>query len=241
MASDDTMTVHSSMQEDDDDEMEDHHHHHRYNMSRLSTCTSNSKGSFSDDVNDDMIFNMSRLSVEDDGSDVDADGELSDGKEVSVGLDDDSDRESPTGWLSLPASPHGRVLLGSDRWKEYGSESESCRVRRSRRRLRERWLERAREMKKWKSGIDQDENQSGESECVVIARRKGGGGEGGGRSLCMDMEEIKACRDLGFDLQREWTLEIPPPNRISGSTIDTDSGGNSPISSWRICSPGEWL
>lgn len=227
MASDDTMTVHSSMQEEDDDEMDDHHHH-RYNLSRLSICTSNSKESICDDVNDDMIFNMSSLSVED-GSEVEADGELSDGKEVSVGFED-SDRE--TGWLSLPASPNRRVQLGSERRKEYGSENESCRERRRSMMLRERWLERAWEMRKEKSSME--ENPSGESECVVIARPKGGR-----RSICMDMGEIKACRDLGLDLQREWTLEIP--NRISGSTstMDTDSGGNSPIASWRISSPGD--
>ncbi|KAJ8623586.1 hypothetical protein MRB53_032115 [Persea americana] len=232
MASDDTMTVHSSMQEEDDDEMDDHHHH-RYNMSRLSICTSNSKESICDDVNDDMILNMSSLSVED-GSEVEADGELSDGKEVSVGFED-SDRE--TGWLSLPASPNRRVQLGSERRKDpYGSENESCRERRRRRRsmmLRRRSLERAWEMRKDKSSME-EENPSGESECVVMARPKGGR-----RSICMDMGEIKACRDLGLDLQREWTLEIP--NRISGSTstMDTDSGGNSPIASWRIFSPGD--
>ncbi|CBI37041.3 unnamed protein product, partial [Vitis vinifera] len=78
---------------------------------------------------------------------------------------------------------------------------------------------------------------SGESEgagLVVITRPKGGR-----RSLCMDLEEVKACRDLGFELEHERMLEIPTRISISGSTLETSSGGNSPIASWRISSPGD--
>lgn len=66
---------------------------------------------------------------------------------------------------------------------------------------------------------------SGESEVVVITRPKGGK-----RSLCMDMEEVKVCRDLGFE------LEIP--SRFS-SFYATSSGGTSPITNWPISDPGE--
>ncbi|XP_050372309.1 uncharacterized protein LOC126790194 [Argentina anserina] len=87
---------------------------------------------------------------------------------------------------------------------------------------------------------------SGESEgtgMVVIARPKGGN-----RSLCMDMEEVKACRDLGFELEHDHTLQQQQdmmPSRLSqsASTIDTNyttsSGGNSPIANWRISGPGD--
>ncbi|KAG8045258.1 hypothetical protein GUJ93_ZPchr0008g12233 [Zizania palustris] len=54
----------------------------------------------------------------------------------------------------------------------------------------------------------------------------------------MDMEEMRACKDLGFDLPGDWTVEIPC-YALSG--VDTaSSGGNSPASgSWRISSPGD--
>ncbi|KAI7991528.1 hypothetical protein LOK49_LG12G00851 [Camellia lanceoleosa] len=73
---------------------------------------------------------------------------------------------------------------------------------------------------------------------VVITRPKGGR-----RSLCMDLDEVKACRDLGFELEHKRTsLEIMPTRlsvSVAGSPLDTSSGGNSPISSWRISSPGD--
>ncbi|GMP54812.1 hypothetical protein CsSME_00019853 [Camellia sinensis var. sinensis] len=73
---------------------------------------------------------------------------------------------------------------------------------------------------------------------VVITRPKGGR-----RSLCMDLDEVKACRDLGFELEHERTsLEIMPTRlsvSVAGSPLDTSSGGNSPISNWRISSPGD--
>ncbi|XP_058082585.1 uncharacterized protein LOC131230686 isoform X2 [Magnolia sinica] len=247
MASDDNMTIHSSMQEDDDDVDydEDDHQHHCHSMSRLSMCSSNIKHSTygyddnsndDDDDDDDAVMHMSRLSV-DDGSDIEADGELSDEKEA----DGSEDSEKERGWSSLPVTPQGSIrwrsgLLGV---KKYASEGEGrqgpCRrrvwasVRKGERRaVREKFLERAWEMRKYRA-MD-EEIESGDSECMVIAKAKGGG-----RCLSMDMEEVKACRDLGFQLQNDWTLEIPC--RISGSTIDTDSGGNSPITNWIISSP----
>ncbi|KAJ0111163.1 hypothetical protein Patl1_00758 [Pistacia atlantica] len=61
---------------------------------------------------------------------------------------------------------------------------------------------------------------SGGGGVVVITRPKGGR-----RSLCMDMEEMKACRDLGFELEHERMLEMPNRVSLSGSTLDTSSGG----------------
>ncbi|KAF6163484.1 hypothetical protein GIB67_029333 [Kingdonia uniflora] len=56
--------------------------------------------------------------------------------------------------------------------------------------------------------------------------------KGGVTSLCMDLSEIKACRDLGLE------LEIPG-RESSISCCSTSSGGNSPIANWRISSPGD--
>ncbi|KAF3436623.1 hypothetical protein FNV43_RR23715 [Rhamnella rubrinervis] len=80
---------------------------------------------------------------------------------------------------------------------------------------------------------------------MVITRPKGGR-----RSLCMDLEEVKACRDLGFELEHQRMLEMPTANTVNPtapslsapSTFDTTSstsGGNSPIANWRISSPGD--
>uniref|UniRef100_A0A2P2N5V2 Uncharacterized protein LOC105126193 n=1 Tax=Rhizophora mucronata TaxID=61149 RepID=A0A2P2N5V2_RHIMU len=68
---------------------------------------------------------------------------------------------------------------------------------------------------------------------VVITRPKGGR-----RPLCMDLGEVKACKDLGFELEHE--LMLPAQLSLSGSTHDTtSSGGDSPIANWRISSPGD--
>lgn len=57
------------------------------------------------------------------------------------------------------------------------------------------------------------------------------------RSIAMDMEEIKACRDLGIDFPCDWKVEI------SGGGFDSSgssTGVNSPSSDWSISSPGEF-
>ncbi|KAK7259086.1 hypothetical protein RIF29_24682 [Crotalaria pallida] len=70
---------------------------------------------------------------------------------------------------------------------------------------------------------------------MVITRPKGGR-----RSLCMDLEEVKACRDLGFELEHERMLDTMPSHlSFSNSTLDTSSGGTSPIANWRISAPGD--
>ncbi|XP_068659802.1 uncharacterized protein [Aristolochia californica] len=256
MTSDDTMTVHSSMHDQDedvDDVMDMEHDQHRYNFSRLSVCSPNGHGGGDDDDEDDegmtVMTQLSLLSVHEDWE-GEADGELSDGKEEGLNASDQSDKETiattmtinatgARGWLSLPSTPRRKLrrqLGGAAEGKDYASEDEarSGEVGRRRRsqstRSRERCLERAWEMRKCRA-VD-EEFESGDSECVVIARPKGGG-----KSLCMDLEEVKACRDLGFDLQSQWTVDIP--SRVTPSTADTDSGSNSPIANWRISSPGD--
>ncbi|XP_068663183.1 uncharacterized protein [Aristolochia californica] len=264
MASDETMKFHSSMHvedEDFDDGIDVELDHHRYNISRLSLCSGNGRVGGDDEDEDGeeddegmtVMTQLSRLSVDEEWE-GEADGELSDGKEEGLNGSDESDKETiattttvavaaaasvARGWLSVPSTPRRkfrRQLEGATERKEYASESEarSCEWRRRRRsqsrRLRERWLERAWAVRKCRA-MD-EEFESGDSECVVIARPKGGG-----KSLCMDLEELEACRDLGFDLQHQWTVEIP--SRVSASTVDTDSGSNSSIANWRISSPGD--
>ncbi|KAK8611927.1 hypothetical protein V6N13_131965 [Hibiscus sabdariffa] len=64
---------------------------------------------------------------------------------------------------------------------------------------------------------------------VVITRPRGGR-----RTMCMDMEEVKACRDLGFELEHERVLEMP-----FSSVDNASSGANSPNSNWLISGPGD--
>ncbi|XP_021897203.1 uncharacterized protein LOC110814145 [Carica papaya] len=285
MASDESMTILSSMQEDEYDDTDDgfyHQPHHSYthNLSRLSMCTSsmytNDDYEGDDDDNDyggggaDMRIFMSRLSVESFDGD-DADEELSDvekeGKHNQLlGLSSDSDKEP--GCYSLPVTPPrprrtrgglgvNQALVGA---KDYASENEAQKgmLKRKTRRnnLRKRRL--VKESISGKSSRKREEESgvygygyaygvnysvSGESEgggggggggVVVITRPKGGR-----RSLCMDLEEVKACRDLGFELEHERMVEMPSRVSLSGSTLETSSGGNSPIANWRISSPGD--
>ncbi|XP_057965969.1 uncharacterized protein LOC131156361 [Malania oleifera] len=97
-----------------------------------------------------------------------------------------------------------------------------------------------------------EESTEGGGGLVVITRPKGGR-----RCLCMDLEEVKACKDLGFELEHEPiarfpTDQYPSPTSVSASASpihqqqhleyypNTSSGANSPILSWRmISSPGD--
>ncbi|KAJ0250088.1 hypothetical protein HA466_0142880 [Hirschfeldia incana] len=190
---------------------------------------------------------LSRLSVcsnydgdEADGEPSDSDGKLVAGGENSMEQLEfsDSDKGS-TGCQSLPATPPRRRrrrggAVGSpvSGDKAYASENEARKAkdgsgnnqRRRRRRLRPEyppWVDSMR-----RSYLDE---QSGYGGGVVVVTRP----IGGGRPLCMDLGEVKACQDLGFEIE---------PGQVSytGSTMDTSSGGNSPISSnHRISSPGD--
>eukprot|EP00262_Sarcandra_glabra_P000347 TRINITY_DN1040_c0_g1_i1.p1 TRINITY_DN1040_c0_g1~~TRINITY_DN1040_c0_g1_i1.p1 ORF type:complete len:111 (+),score=12.83 TRINITY_DN1040_c0_g1_i1:350-682(+) len=62
--------------------------------------------------------------------------------------------------------------------------------------------------------------------------------KGSRRSVCVDIDEIRACRDLGFELEQE-RMVFDMTRRHSTSTIEASSGGNSPIPTWRISSPGD--
>ena len=240
----------------------DHHQHPPppQNLSRLSMCTLNSM-SLDEDEDGGNVNGVGTSMISIESFDGDADEELSDdkeGKEGMGGLSSDSDKEQLC--YSPPATPRrrrnrGGGLLKVVGVKEYASENEagesSSPKQRTRRRRGEKREERGSDnrRKEEEEEVEEEENNggggggggfnslSGESEgagLVVITRPKGGK-----RSLCMDMEEVKACRDLGFELEHERMLEIPTRISISGSTLETSSGGNSPIASWRISSPGK--
>lgn len=140
---------------------------------------------------------------------------------------------------SLPSAPgrcgrHRRGAPASLMWVDYASDPEtdsrddaypssSCRHHHggSCGGTRERRLDRAWELKRCNDG-HRGGAASGGSACVVI--RQSGPGAG---SIYMDMEEVKACRDLGLELPCDWTVEIP-------------SGAFSPVSPVSISSPGEF-
>ena len=278
MASDETMTLNSSLLEEDfdndiDDGCDHHQHPLTHNLSRLSVCTSSTMCDVDDDDDDNDVDNVmamfvSGLSIESfelgDGDGDDADGEFSDGgKELHAGLSSDSESELGSCY-SLPATPPRRrrnpVGVASRTpiaTKDYASDNEAQkgvfmmrqktkekdprRRRRRRRRILRKgtwvWDNKSKNKDEehvshgWFSG-ESDQSGSIGRGVRVMTRPKGGG-----RSLCMDLEEVKACRDLGFE------LEIPPrlSVSISNSTLETSSGGNSPISNWRISSPGKYL
>ncbi|XP_007051326.2 PREDICTED: uncharacterized protein LOC18613827 [Theobroma cacao] len=270
MASDESMTVVSSMHEDEYDDIDvgfDHDHDqqaHPHNLSRLSMCTSSMYTNEDDDDDDDdhMGMYMSRLSIE--SFDADVDEEFSDEKEGKELLELSSDSDKEPSCYSLPATPPRRrnrtgvlsqQLMGAV--KDYASENEAQRGSfgrpkgsknlRKRRIIRERWGDKESKCSSKKkdgdfmfggysnySGSFSGESEGGSAGLVVITRPKGGR-----RSLCMDLEEVKACRDLGFELEHERMLEMPCRVSLSGSTLDTSSGGNSPIANWRISSPGD--
>ncbi|WJX79940.1 hypothetical protein P8452_63006 [Trifolium repens] len=234
MASDETLM--STIQDEDFEDYYDHTHHH--NLSRLSVCTSSTICGVDEDVDNLASMCMSNLSIES----FEADGGLSSGSENESGS-----------CYSLPATPPRRrslVPATAVGVKDYASENEvrketnsndlgksSSRRRRRRRRSLKSVFERGnswenlwdqkKKMKEKENGVNSGESDHG---VMVITRPKGGK-----RSLCMDLEEVKACRDLGFELEHERISALS----FSNSTFDTSSGGNSPIANWRISCPGD--
>lgn len=221
MAFDEDMKMASFLRQEEE---EDHH----YSLSRLSVC-SNYDGDEADDEPSD--------------SDDKHLGSGGGGEKSMEELNfSDSDKGS-TGCQSLPATPPRRIrrrgggggylAVGSpvSGDKAYASENEvqkeNKNQRRRRRRLRPEYPPWVDSMRRSYGG-DEQSGHGGYGGGVVVVTRP----IGGGRPLCMDLGEVKACKDLGFELE---------PGRVSysGSTMDTSSGGNSPISSnHRISSPG---
>lgn len=216
-----------------------------------------------DDEWDDMSKRMSRLSVEgSDGGDADDENDgYRRGEVIEEEEEDDDEFEvrsdihgappyraaAVPSSASLPGTPERGAQLAaqSSPWpsgnKEYASETEARwppgsggagrrRHHRRERMMREVWLERA-----WRVRKQRRQQVLGEVPVVVLGGEASSPAARGG--VAMDMEEVRACRDLGLDLPGDWTVEIPS-YALSG--VDTaSSGGNSPASgSWRISSPG---
>lgn len=192
-------------------------------LSRLSICTSSVYEDEAATKNqpDSCVF----TSLESfDGAE--ADGEVSDDGEGKENVrESDSDKET-RGFYSLPVTPSRRrkklTVSGELIANESNRDGSKCNLRRQRRVSKE----------KKKKGVNGECYGGGGEALTVLTRAKGGE-----RSMRMGLEEVKACRDLGFE------LEVPVPGRISvstGSNFDTQtsSGGNSPIATWRISSPG---
>lgn len=258
-----------------EDHYEDHQESQSqtHGLSRLATCTSSSTldndnfDNIDDDNHGTFSTMLSRLSIESFDVGDDADQEFSDGvygpdgQENSSGgclfLNSDDDKEPQTpAWYSLPATPLHEQKT-DDLSKLYLSDNNCGKlITRKKKVLRRKKRE---ESKTSKSDEEDDENSvdmkmnlsllsqnsfSGESEggLRVITRPKGGK-----RALCMDMEEVKACRDLGFELEHEQMYDLTgTPSRLtlSASTLDTtttSSGGSSPIPNWRVSSPGKFM
>ncbi|KAG7566669.1 hypothetical protein ISN44_As10g031950 [Arabidopsis suecica] len=194
-------------------------------LSRLSICTSsayvNEDESATKNHPDSCVF----TSLENfDGAE--ADGEVSDDGEGKENVrESDSDKET-RGFYSLPVTPSRRrrklTVSGELDANESNRDGGKCSLR------RQKWRE------KKKKRVNGESDGGGREGLTVLTRAKGGE-----KSLRMGLEEVKACRDLGFE------LEVPVPGRISvsttGSNFDTQtsSGGNSPIATWRISSPGD--
>ncbi|ESQ37816.1 hypothetical protein EUTSA_v10028918mg [Eutrema salsugineum] len=195
---------------------------------------------------EEQHYSLSRLSVCSNYDGDEADGEPSDSEDKIIGGGEksmehlefsDSDDKGSTGCQSLPATPPRRrrrrgtsVNSPVSGDKAYASENEAQKAKQGNNNQRRRMKLRP-EYPPWVDSMRRSygEEQSGYGGGVVVVTRP----IGGGRPLCMDLGEVKACKDLGFELE---------PGRVSysGSTMDTSSGGNSPISSnHRISSPGD--
>ncbi|CAN6467123.1 unnamed protein product [Victoria cruziana] len=224
-------------------------------MSRLSIC--NTRSPFCDDYGEDDQWK----SHDESG---DADSELSDrrdsakSKATRARTTSDSDIEpgrKPTVGVSLgcdPLDPLRRMradpLSRPIEAKDYASENDvgsAGSPRGSRRRRggyrsrvkKEKALEKAWEMKKtmmmMMAGGDYNDDceDGGNDHHSMPSTPKSTGG------VCtyMDMDELKACWDLGFKID---TSSVK--SRLSCSTMDTNSSaGTSPIANWRISSPGD--
>lgn len=227
--------LHPSLQDEDfQNDIGDHHHDHDHhlnphNLSRLSVCTSSTVCGADDDDNfdDALAVDLSGMSIESfEGEGDDADGEFS---------SDGSDSENELSGFCYPLN---------QTVKDSASDNEGQKTKKDhprRRRIRKEtcmWNS----SEKNRSNIDEKE----EEEHVVKGMRRESDRngstwvitrpKGGRRSLCMDLEEVKACKDLGFELEVPSRLSVS----LSNSTLDTSSGGSSPITNWRISSPGNF-
>ncbi|KAF8049498.1 hypothetical protein N665_2194s0001 [Sinapis alba] len=229
MASEESMMINSSSFLDEENEDGFHYQTRQSSLSRLSICTS----SFHEEDDEDNFTNhpselgnfISELSLESlDDVGAEADGEISDD-----GEDSDSDKEPP-GFYSLPT-----IISRRRREATVNVDGSKCNSVKQRRVLREKSK---RGSGHGFNGVERESDgdgncygRGGEGELTVLTKVKGGK-----KSMRMGFEEVKACRDLGFD------VEVPDRVSVSAGSnreTQTSSGGNSPIANWRISSPGD--
>jgi len=135
--------------------------------------------------------------------------------------------EEDDGDADAEVSDHKELLLSSDPDAD-GNEAQKAKDKGP-------WRKKCRRMRKGSRVWEKNRSNSEKKEKEQVMKHKGEGG----KSLCMELEEVKACRDLGFHLD----LEIPSPLSLSfsNSTLDTSSAATSPITNWRISSPGKFF
>ncbi|CAN8285962.1 unnamed protein product [Cochlearia groenlandica] len=226
MASEERIVINSySMVEEDDTDDGFHYQTSRQNsLSRLSICTTSFH---EEDVDQENLKNhpselcnfMSDLSLESFDDGAEADGEISDDDS-----DSDSDKESH-GFHSLPA------ILSRRRRRLDGKNCNSFKERRV-------FREKSKRGNQYGHGfngvMERDSDGDGKRNGELTALTKVRGGK---KSMKFGFEEVKACsRDLGFG------LDVPGRVSVSAGSnreTQTSSGGNSPIATWRISSPGD--
>ncbi|CAH8386986.1 unnamed protein product [Eruca vesicaria subsp. sativa] len=232
MASDESMVINSSSVQDEEYEDTDdgfHYQTRQSSLSRLSICTSSfdDEDNFTSQPSELGNFFMSEMSLEsfDDDVGAEADGEISDGDE-----DSDSDKQS-TGFYSLPTiMSRRRRKVNVSTCLEKDNNEVMMNV------YSDTLVEQRRRYGHGFNGVERDSDGDGNG--------YGGGGEltvltkvkGGKKSMKMGFEEVKACRDLGFDLQVSGRVSV---SNGSNRETQTSSGSNSPIANWRISSPGD--
>lgn len=227
------------VEEEEDDEEEDDEEEDWDIRKRMSLLTvEGSDGGDADDEEDG-----SADVDEEDEDEVRSDGLNSDYESQQWHPYDSPRNLKPPSSASLPGTPE-RGAPSQSPWrysKDYASETEAGwwpgaphdkrrQHYRRQRMMREVWLDRAWQMRKQRQQL----GERGDEVTVVVGK----GGESPARGgVAMDMDEVRACKDLGFDLPCDWTVEIPS---YAVPNVDTaSSGGNSPASgSWRISSPG---
>ncbi|KAJ1261544.1 hypothetical protein BS78_09G037600 [Paspalum vaginatum] len=176
-----------------------------------------------------------------------------------LAIEDGAARRRQHGSDDPEAEPWERILRGGGGpgagARQQQQRRSSFSVVRRERAAREAWLDRAWEMKRsWheRNGGAPD----ADTPVVVVVGKAGGAGDGaspraaaahshqlaagavGGGGVAMDVEEVRACRDLGLELPSDCTVEIQCYGLSGGSSpthTGSSSGADSPCA---VSSPG---
>ncbi|RLN28824.1 uncharacterized protein C2845_PM05G11940 [Panicum miliaceum] len=169
----------------------------------------------------------------------------------------------PHAWLAIRQQQHDSdPEAAEEQWARFlGAAGDGARqqqrrrssftVVRRERAAREAWLDRAWEMKRsWheRNGGAPD----ADTPVVVVVGKGGGGGASGasspahsqhagsvgGGGVAMDVEEVRACRDLGLELPSDCTVEIQCYGLTSGGSSPTHTASSGADSPCAVSSPG---